>query len=69
LKTLNEDGRYEDARSGRLQQLTVVRKPQQEHDGNYTNTLVQPVHPAKTNILSAHKITGYTVVIFWFHTA
>ena len=38
----------------------MVPKPQQEHDGNYTNTLVQPVHPAKGNIFSAHKITGYT---------
>ena len=42
----------------------MVPKPQQQQDDNYTNTLVQPVHPAKTNILSAYKITGYTVVIF-----
>jgi len=44
----------------------VVPKPQQQQDGNYTNTLVQPVHPAKTNIFSAYKITGYMVIIFCF---
>jgi hypothetical protein len=42
----------------------VVPKPQQQHDGNYTNTLVQPVHPAKSNILNAYKITGYMQIFF-----
>jgi hypothetical protein len=40
----------------------VVPKPQQQHDGNYTNTLVQPVHPANRKILKAHMITEYMEV-------
>ena len=69
LKASAEDGRGEEDRGGREQQRNVLPKPQQEHDGNYTNTFIQPVHPAKRNILSAQKITGYTVVIFWLHKA
>jgi hypothetical protein len=37
-------------------------------DGNYTNTLAQPVHPARLNILSFHSITGYKVVFFMVFT-
>jgi hypothetical protein len=41
----------------------VVPKPQKEHDGNHTNTLVQPVHPAKENIFSSHRIhSGHFLV-------
>jgi hypothetical protein len=68
LKASNEERRCEDARQRRLQQRVVIHKPEQEHDGNYTNALVQPVHPAKRNILFDYKFTEYTVVICLLHS-